>query len=516
MNLMKIIKEWQIIVVILLVIMSFFAIHPNFKRGVIAKYVQEPASQSIESGVIIKNINGFKITSLADYYNAISNIFPGNTVRIVYEKEVFPYVYVRKEAYPFIATQKNNETFLGITPSEIPATNLNFGLEIVGGTKVLLAPEEKLSDNEIENVINVIRERLNIYGLKEIPVSYVKDFSGNQYIRIEFAGVSEEEVKDLLEREGKFEAKIGNKTVFTGEDILSVCLTPMQCVSRITPVPVSGGKTVWKFEFQLDISKEGAQRFANITKGLSRGECSFEGCYLNETIDFYIDGELIKGGSLKISLGLQGKEETSPVITGVRETRVEAQKEMKKLMAILQSRKLPVSLNTVRIETISPVLGREFATNIFFVFIISILAVDVVIALRYRKMRIVIPIILISLSEIFITIGVAAIIGWTLDIASIAGLIAGVGTGVDDQIVITDEILSGEKKKERLSVKRRIKNAFFVVIASFSVVFVSMLPLAFAGAGLLRGFAITTMICTSVGVLFTRPAYGRICEKILR
>ena len=42
------------------------------------------------------------------------------------------------------------------------------------------------------------------------------DLSGNQYILVEIAGANEEEVKDLLASQGKFEAKVGNTTVFTG------------------------------------------------------------------------------------------------------------------------------------------------------------------------------------------------------------------------------------------------------------------------------------------------------------
>jgi preprotein translocase subunit SecD len=41
-----------------------------------------------------------------------------------------------------------------------------------------------------------------------------------------------------------------------------------------------------------------------------------------------------------------------------------------------------------------------------------------------------------------------------------------------------------------------------------------MLPLFWAGAGLLRGFALTTIIGVSVGILITRPAFGEMVKKI--
>jgi preprotein translocase subunit SecD len=43
-----------------------------------------------------------------------------------------------------------------------------------------------------------------------------------------------------------------------------------------------------------------------------------------------------------------------------------------------------------------------------------------------------------------------------------------------------------------------------------------MIPLSFAGAGMLRGFAITTIIAISVGVLITRPAFARMIELTVK
>jgi len=40
--------------------------------------------------------------------------------------------------------------------------------------------------------------------------------------------------------------------------------------------------------------------------------------------------------------------------------------------------------------------------------------------------------------------------------------------------------------------------------------------LIFAGAGMLKGFALTTIIGVSVGVFITRPAYASIIEILLK
>ena len=41
-----------------------------------------------------------------------------------------------------------------------------------------------------------------------------------------------------------------------------------------------------------------------------------------------------------------------------------------------------------------------------------------------------------------------------------------------------------------------------------------MLPLFWAGAGMLRGFALTTIIGVTGGILITRPAFADILKRI--
>jgi len=520
-------KNWKVQMMVVFLMISVFLIRPRPDyKGVYVIQVSEPIiiSESVEGvqkGDLIVNINGYNINNLADFYSAKSIINPGDVVRITVKRETFPYFFKEISTYPFIAESVRNETSIGVKVSEVPGTNLEFGLEIKGGTELLLKPEANLTEVDFVNTIDVLRERLNLFGLKEVPVRGITDLGGNKFIKVEFAGIGEEEAVDLISREGKFEAKIGNKTVFTGKDILGVCITGVQCTSTIQPFAASGegGTNViaWKFMFQIDISEKAASSFANITEELATGDCDTTGeCYLNETIDFYIDDEKIKDSSLRISEELKGEEITTPVISGSRSNKADAQNEKRKLQAILQSRNLPVKLEIVRTNSISPVLGEAFASNIFLIFIICMLVVDILMFLRYRTLKIAIPIIIVALSEIVITLGVASLIHWTLDVASIAGLMAAVGTGVDDQIIITDEMLKKEGEEYSSGWARKLKKAFFIVMASFLVISVTMMPLLFAGAGILRGFALTTLIGLFVGVFITRPAYADMIKELLK
>ncbi|MFH0867978.1 MAG: protein translocase subunit SecD, partial [Candidatus Woesearchaeota archaeon] len=129
--------------------------------------------------------------------------------------------------------------------------------------------------------------------------------------------------------------------------------------------------------------------------------------------------------------------------------------------------------------------------------------------------QIAVPMVIISISEVIILLGVAALIGWNIDLAAVAGIIIAVGTGVDHQIVITDETLRGGQRVI-YNWKERIKSAFFIIMASYFTMVVALIPLIFAGAGLLKGFAITTILGASIGVFISRPVFARVIEILLK
>ena len=188
---------------------------------------------------------------------------------------------------------------------------------------------------------------------------------------------------------------------------------------------------------------------------------------------------------------------------------------MKQLQTVLITGSLPVKLDIVKIDTISPVLGKEFIRNALIMGLLAILAVAIVTYIRFRSLKISLPIIVTMLSEVILLLGMAALIGWNLDLAAIAGIIIAVGTGVDHQIVIADEVLR-KGRTAVLSWKDKIKRAFFIIMAAYFTTCVAMIPLLWAGAGLLKGFAITTILGVTIGVFITRPAFAAVVEILLK
>ena len=205
------------------------------------------------------------------------------------------------------------------------------------------------------------------------------------------------------------------------------------------------------------------------------------------------------------------------VIRGYAKDAKEAKKELENLTIILESGSLPVAVENISNETISPLLGKEFLFYAGLIGLFALIVVAIIIFIRYRVVKLVLPIIAVALSEALLVLGFASLINWNLDLASVTGILAAIGTGVDDQIIITDELSRSKEETIKLSLLQRIKNAFFIIFAAAATTIATMSPLIIFGFGMgkLVGFAITTIVGVLIGVLITRPAYSEIVKLIL-
>jgi preprotein translocase subunit SecD len=385
-------------------------------------------------------------------------------------------------------------------------TNLQRGFDLQGGARAVLQPTEKVDKATIQDAIAILQTRLNVYGLKDIKVFQASDLSGNSYIVVEAAGLTEEDVRQVVAKQGKFEAKIANTTIFTGAD---VGVDTYQSGVR-------SAQTGYEFSVALRvINPAAAQAFATETARLSTSFTDFtpgSSGYLNESLDLYLDDKLVD--SLRISADLKGRVFDSPVVQGGAADRAEAIKKMEQMKAILQSGSLPIKLEISSLDRVSPTLGEVFVNNTLLAGLAAILAVGFVIFVRYREMKLTLLIMGAVLSEILLVLGLSVAIKWQLDLAAIAGIIVSVGTGVNQEIIMTDEFLFYGRTRKTLSFKEQIKNASFIIFAAFGSGIGVMLPLVFVGLGSVKGFAITTILGLVAGILVTRPAYLVFLDKV--
>ncbi len=209
-----------------------------------------------------------------------------------------------------------------------------------------------------------------------------------------------------------------------------------------------------------------------------------------------------------------GSPVTTPVITGRAPTPEQARKEMERVVILLKSGKLPVAVSIGSVSTISPTLGPEFLRYSMIAGVMALFSVASFIMVRYRKLKITIPIVITMLMEITMILGTAALIGWQLDLPAVTGIIAAVGTGVDHQIIITDEVLRGEKEEVK-TLTAKVKKACSIIMRSATTTIMALIPLFLIGLGALKGFALTTIIGILLGVFITRPAFAVIIKRIL-
>jgi len=372
--------------------------------------------------------------------------------------------------------------------------NVEWGFDIQGGARIVLKPLNQ--SVPLDDITLVIQNRLNIYGLRDIRVRGASDLQ-NKYVVVEAAGLSKEDIEKLLASEGRFVGKIGNVTVFTGGEV-----KVDKARIRLYYDRVAG---IYRYEIPIMLSPEAAKRFAEATKDLM--PVGFNGTYLEKKFDFYIDNQLVE--SLNIASDLRGREVATAAITGAAETYDQAKKNVKRLTAILMTGAIPTKLEIVSVQNVSPVLGYEFLRSTAFAGLAAALLVSLVVFFRYRKPDIVFAILFTAFSEMILTMAVASLIHWQLDLSAIAGIIITLGTGIDQQIIITDEFLYGYSKK-------REKEAMFVILAAFGTILAAMLPLMFIGVGAVRGFAVTTVIGMAIAYFITRPAYVEIAAEFFK
>tara|TARA_Y100000310_G_scaffold174669_2_gene174745 strand:- start:23829 stop:25370 length:1542 start_codon:yes stop_codon:yes gene_type:complete len=501
-------KIWLLIVVVLLSLLIILGLPLTlFQKGVLITSVDNNSTafqEGLRQGQIITGIDSQTIESMEDFSRIISQKeYNGGNVKTTIQT-------LEGEFILFSPSPPE------LTVSKIQKTNIKFGLDLEGGSRALVKTQDtKLSSEEMNDLIAVVSNRLDVYGIVDLNILPVSDLAGNNFMLIEIAGTTPEDLRDLVGQQGKFEAKIGEDIVFVGgnKDISSVCRNDATCSGIYDCGQTSETAHYCSFRFTIFLSEGAAKRHADITEVLDVNSTP-HGNYLSKNLDLYLDDTLVN--TLLIGEGLKGRVTTQISISGSdlgttnEQAYDAAEEEMNRLQTILITGSLPYKLEIVKLDTISPVLGQEFIKAIAITGFSALVAVAFVVFIRYRNLKAAIALLITSISEVLIILGVASFIEWNLDLPSIAGIIAGVGTGIDSQIIILDEA----KQINTLNIRQKLKRAFKIILGTYFTALVALLPLMWAGAGLLKGFAITTIIGITLGVFITRPAFADMINGI--
>jgi protein-export membrane protein SecD len=178
---------------------------------------------------------------------------------------------------------------------------------------------------------------------------------------------------------------------------------------------------------------------------------------------------------------------------------------------VLRAGELPAPINIIEERTVGPSLGNDSIQSGKNALIIAFLSVLIFILLYYKVSGIIANIALL-LNVIFV-LSLLALLGATLTLPGIAGLILTIGISVDANVIIFERIKEELELGKNISsaVRSGYDRAFVTILDANVTTLIAAFVLANIGSGPIKGFAITLsigIICSMFTAIFiTRTLY---------
>ncbi|MFW6317360.1 MAG: preprotein translocase subunit SecD [Halorubrum sp.] len=376
-----------------------------------------------------------------------------------------------------------------------------------------------------DETINVIQGKINEAGLSGGSVQQVQSLTGEYFILVEVPGEGRQEVIDLLEDRGTVRIDIAypeengtavQEGALTQDDFeeIGTAAQSEQGEGAYVPVTVSNDDDDGQspaHSFQDAVVQRGfPDAYQSQTDGCEYNEETGEIENSNPCLLLVTDGEVVN--SFGMDSGLADDMESGAwAETGNFRLTTGEFTEAQQISLNLRAGALPADLDVSGEGTsssISASQGENFRTYSLVIGVLSVFAVAGMVFLRYREPRVALPMIVTALAEVYALLGFAALLGYPLELAV-------VGTGVDDLVIIADQVMSEGEVNSRTVFDSRFRQAFWVIGAAAATTIVAMSPLMVLSLGDLSGFAIFTILGVLIGVLITRPAYGDILRRLL-
>ncbi|MGA2935285.1 MAG: preprotein translocase subunit SecD [Methanomicrobiales archaeon] len=478
-GLRAVVKDWRVLILIALLVFSVASIYPHFENG---KF-----TTALQFGLDLQG---------------------GSWLQMTFSSEVVGFTSQRSADDLAAALNSRLDAEVSqVAPGQleirklIPRAELEQAFSAENAT--LTTYEQGVSRATGDDIKRILEEKINTLGTKDARVNLLTPVGTNvvRYVRVELAGVDINTARNIVGKQGLFEIRIktvGNETehVLFGNAITSVG-NPQQDPTRMT----------WGVPFTL--SDQGAAEFrqaANEYSAVTDPE--------NHPISMLLDNVTVFSAPLDVTLAKELLTQDVSRLQASTGSGTAGMNEAQTLEIHLRAGALPVNVQVANFGQVSAPLGEYFKSMSFIAGILALLTVGLVIYLRYREPSIVLPMVGTNFAEVIILLGIARFVQ-QLDLASIAGLIAVVGTGIDQLVVITDEVLHEGKVPSPALYLKRLTRALAIILVAAGTVVVAMLPLALMDLSTLKGFAFITILGVLIGVAITRPAYGKIIMAVL-
>ena len=382
-----------------------------------------------------------------------------------------------------------------------------------------------VTQQTMETARDVLDRRINQGGLTGGGATIVRSATGQNFLVVEVPNANRSEVLDIIGDPGRIQVVAGypveggNSTAYEERSVLTQ--------GDFTDIsPARQGQEGQPPHVQVTLTESAAERYVRVMNENGFTDEGIGRCRWRQNSEdpgwclyTVVDGEITYAASMGDDLApLLRPSESGDVAFYSNPTflmQTTNFSEAQELKLNLESGALPTTLDIQSELFLAPSLAQKFKPLALVTGLVAWLVVSGVVFYRYREIKVAIPMLLTAAAEIWLLLGFAVGIGLALDLSHIAGFIAVIGTGVDDLIIIADEILQrGEIKTGRVF-KNRFRKAFWVIGAAAATTIIAMSPLAVLSLGDLQGFAIVTIVGVLIGVLVTRPAYGDVLRNLL-
>jgi len=480
----EVLKDYRVLALIIILILSVIAIGPHFEDGQLKTNLKY--GLDLEGGAWIQlEFHGVVATFDTEQRN-LEPLITGLSKDL--------------EADVIFVDQNILEIRKSVPEAELAALFEKYEANLV-------AYNPGVSRETANDVRRVLENKVNSLGNRDAKVYTVAGLNNvARYVRVELAGVSMAEAQEIVGKQGKFEIRIQ-----TGGDVLNPVTEHVLfgdvIASVQNPSQNPPNSNNWGVSFSL--SEVGAKQFQ--TGAIEYGAVSDP---RNHWLFMYLDGEVVYSAPLSPELAADLSVRPSNSLIASTGFGEEGRQAAQVLEIHLRNGALPVDVTIAGSGSMSAQLGEQFKFWCVIAGIFALIAVAAAVHIRYREPAIVLPMLIINTSEIIILLGFASLT-MQLDLATIAGLIVVLGSGIDQLLIITDEILHEGKVPSPTIYLKRLDRALGIIVASAATAVIAMLPLALMDLSSLRGFAVISILGVIVGAVITRPAYGRIIMAIL-
>ena len=356
------------------------------------------------------------------------------------------------------------------------------------------AHSENLTKDAVEHSLKVVRQRLNESGLVDPTITkqgsdgilvqlpgvddpgYIRTLLGTT-AKMTFHWAANAETSGVIKAQGMTEGEVytlEERVALEGQHIKDANLVFSQ----------ENGQPVVSFE----LDKEGARLFGEMTKN-----------NIGRSLAIVLDDKVITAPVIR-SVIAGGRGEISGSFTVA---------EANELALLLRAGALPAPLNVIEERTVGPDLGSDSISMGITTGVIGAILVLVFMLAIYGSWGFIASLSLtLNIGLIF---GVLSVLGATLTLPGIAGIILSIGMAVDANILINERIREETRRGKRalIALDAGFRRAYSTILDSNITSLIAISLLFMFGSGPVRGFAVA-MAIGLITSMFTSISFTRL------